>query len=142
MTVTAVIPTSTDLGPIRVDTAGMPVNSRTLELSGWVDVTVTNYGSAGFDYEYDVLIFEDLDFDGLYTPGIDAVLGEQALSEVPGPDAGLIERVFLTGRLLFKDNLVHAYVDVEETLPEKITRPTTSVRASLTVKPMVCPVSI
>ncbi|MEM7390807.1 MAG: PKD domain-containing protein, partial [Verrucomicrobiota bacterium] len=109
---------SIDLEPILIDTANVTVDSRTLARSGSLEVHIANNGTVGSSLGYDVAVFEDVDTDQLYTPGVDTLIGQTSLASVAPPTLLTVLTFPLTGEALFKDNRIHVAVDVLDAIAE------------------------
>ncbi|HET9315695.1 MAG TPA: FG-GAP-like repeat-containing protein, partial [Vicinamibacteria bacterium] len=98
-----------DLVVPSVDASGLQVDDQTFALSGSAVVTVRNVGLATAAGPFTLTVFEDRDFDGVFGPA-DGVLGSADLSDL-APGASPVLSLPLSGTLLFRGNLVHAFVD-------------------------------
>ncbi len=83
---------------------------QTLAISGSVSAEVANRGGLPVDGPFTVTFFEDADRDGVFNPDADIVLGD---AEWPGlaPGNTAVVSAPVSGNVLFRDNLIHAYVD-------------------------------
>ena len=83
-----------DLTITDIDTSELVYDGQSLSVSGEISATISNVGSADVLQAFDVVIFEDLDLDGVYDMSVDNVLGTIAITgplaageSVPGSTA-------------------------------------------------------
>lgn len=100
-----------DLEATRIDAGEVVIDPQTLAISSNLKVDVTNVGTEGLAQPFKVTVFEDSDFDQLFTPGVDNVLGEQILPGVLAPGLQYNLSIPLSGTVLFRDNLLYVLVD-------------------------------
>jgi len=105
-----------DLTVNSVDHANVTGDWQTLTIGGTVDVEIENLGGADAG-GFDLLLFEDLNDNGVYDAGTDTQLG---LVAVAGLTAGTsqVESVPVSGEVTFRDNLIHATVDPDDLVGE------------------------
>ena len=103
-------------GSVEPPPAGSDCSS--LELSGRAEIGVANAGDEALAGVVDVLLFADLDQDGLFDAGSDRVLGTSALVPPLAPGEEVLVAVDAAGRLPFRDAPLHAWVDSGEVLAE------------------------
>lgn len=74
-------------------------------------VTFGNAGDTAFAQAFDLVLFSDIDEDGLFDRATDTVLG--ALRHEGGMGAGesVTEAVDVAGEVRFRDDLIYAFVD-------------------------------
>ena len=89
-----------------------------LTVSGTITADIANLGTADVTGAFDVLFFEDLDFDGAYTADVDNVLGQTTYTG--GLTAGAEQTVSadIAGRVQYAGALVWAWVDSGDLLVE------------------------
>ena len=99
-----------DLVVTAVDASALDVDPRTLAMSGTVAALIANVGAGPAAGPMTILFFEDRDADGAFDPAADAVL---ASASHIGLGAGGSDSVpvALAGSVLFKGNLIYAFVD-------------------------------
>jgi len=64
-----------DLVPISIDLTSVATDPLTLAISGKAHVNFQNKGDDKITSSFNVILFEDTDLDGRYTPGLDNILG-------------------------------------------------------------------
>jgi hypothetical protein len=99
-----------DLSVGSIDTSGLQVDDRTFALSGVVTALVANPGLAAAAGPFTLTFFEDHDGNAVFDPLADGLLGSIDLASL-GTGATQPVSVPLSGTLLFRGNLVHAFVD-------------------------------
>lgn len=110
-------PFTADLVPISV-AAGLSTDAQALTASGTASVTVKNFGYLTATAPFSVTFFDDTNEDGQYTAGVDTVLGVATVNEdLPG-NAQTLVTAPVAGSVLFRDNLVWAFVDSGNVVPE------------------------
>jgi len=108
-----------DLTPVQIDTTQAAIDPQSLELSGSVSVEVLNNGTTTVEDAFTVLLFEDVDRNETFTPGIDTVLGTAAVpAGAPGAGAQISVVVPIDSQIIFRDNRIFAFVDPEDTALE------------------------
>jgi sugar lactone lactonase YvrE len=107
-----------DLTVTEVDPAGLEWDGQTLTVAGLVTATIKNQGTTDLGDPFEVLFFDDSDFDRAFNPAIDKTLG-RVLVRGPVP-AGQSVNVSaeLAGDVLFAGNVVWAYVDSRNEVAE------------------------
>ncbi|HOP46388.1 MAG TPA: IPTL-CTERM sorting domain-containing protein [Desulfobacteraceae bacterium] len=110
--------TDIDLEPFQVQITSFNQDVQSLKVSGQVIVTVLNNGNGNVSVPYNLVLFEDADFSGAYEEEKDNFLAETSVDL--GPGAGASQDVYLKffGNLLFRDNLLHVFVDSQNDLDE------------------------
>ena len=105
---TAPADAQTDLVAVSVATGGTTIDAQTLVLGGTVAVEIQNAGAAAAG-AFDVLVFEDRDFDDAFGP-LDLLLGT---IPVAGLASGAVttENIAVGGVLLFRGNRLWTFVD-------------------------------
>jgi streptogramin lyase len=94
------------------------VDPQSLTLSGNLGVQLKNQGNQDVTQTFRVTVFEDRDLNRALTPGTDIVLGQREHTGVLA--AGLSEwfSVSVSGNVLFRDNLLYAFVDSQNQVDE------------------------
>ncbi|QTA92989.1 fibronectin type III domain-containing protein [Desulfonema magnum] len=108
----------TDLEVTDADVSDTETDPRTLAFAGTVQVVIANTGNLSPEAGCEVTVFEDSDHDGLFNVSQDNVIGSAHVPEVPGPGDSLTVPVPVSGTLLFADNLIFAFADSENDIPE------------------------
>jgi hypothetical protein len=105
-----------DLTIVRVLGTNAPSNPFTLTVGGSVDVVIQNIGTAA-STPCSVVVFTDMNANGLYDAGTDILLGT---GNAPAIGAGMsaTATIPVSGRLLFWDGWISAYVDFENAVAE------------------------
>ena len=107
-----------DLTVTAVDIATFATEATTLVATGPIQVGVRNAGGTVFSGQYDVLLFADGDGDALYNNNVDQLLGSGTFSNTIGPAEIVTTSVTAAGVVQFRDNLVYAFVDSRQAVPE------------------------
>jgi hypothetical protein len=107
-----------DLEPVKVDVSGTLVNRQTLLLTGTVKVDVKNNSSYSISYNYRVALFEDSNFNKVYDSGIDRILGHADVSAGHSSMSTHTVLINVNVPVLFADNLIYAFVDLNESVME------------------------
>ena len=100
-----------------IDTSGVVGNWQALSIGGALQVDVENTSSQPAAQSFDVLAFDDLDFDGFFSPGIDNVLGVASVAGL-GAGAQLGVSIPLSGAVRFRDDVIHVLVDSTDAVLE------------------------
>jgi hypothetical protein len=105
-----------DLTIVRVLGTNAPSNPFTLTVGGSVDVVIQNIGTAA-STPCSVVVFTDMNANGLYDAGTDLLLGT---GNAPAIGAGMsaTATIPVSGRVLFWDGWISAYVDFENAVAE------------------------
>ena len=107
-----------DLEPTHIAMTNVAVDAQTLALSGTVTVYLRNNGSDTNPIPFTVSVFEDADFDGAFSNGVDRVVGHGNFpAGFPPGGQGWVEMA-VSGQALFKDAPLYAFVDSENVVPE------------------------
>ncbi len=107
---------SIDLTVVDVDRSAVVVDPESLAVSGLLHAAIRNQGTlpAG---AFEVVAFEDLDFDGVYSNSADRHLGGILMAGLPqGWTLG--QMIPVSGELLFRDNRIFVKVDALEEISE------------------------
>jgi large repetitive protein len=115
-----------DLVPTKIDLTDTATNPQSLAISGFAHVSFQNKGDDKITTSFNVTVFEDMDNDSIYTPGIDTFLGTSTF--VTGPTAsiptiwpegaGMID-VPLSGTVKFLHSPLYALVDSGDAILEQ-----------------------
>jgi len=107
-----------DLVPIKLEVTGATTDSQTLQIGGTVQVTVQNRGDAKITTPFTVLVFDDTDFDGRYTAGVDTALGSADNTTALWPEGANLLTIPLAGTVRFLHAPLHVLVDANDALAE------------------------
>src|SRR5262249_52750077 len=91
---------------------------QTLALSGTFAVSVLNQGNAAVTSPFTVAVFQDVDGDGRYTAGVDALLGSAPHTAPLAPGQSDTLAAAVSGTLRFRDDLIWAFADSERVIAE------------------------
>lgn len=108
-----------DLLPVLVDVGGAVTDLQSLQISGTASVHVLNDDNGPLATAFDITLFEDLDFDGQFTPGVDNPVGQQTFASGLAAGATSIFDLSLTGSVAFRDSRLWAFVDSADTIEER-----------------------
>src|SRR5574341_893697 len=108
-----------DLVPVRIDLSGAVTDPATLAISGAVLVTFQNKGDALVGTAFDVVVFEDSDRDGRYTPGVDNTLGTAQNTLGLWPNGANMLSVPLSGNVKFPGAPLTAMLDPGSVIAEQ-----------------------
>lgn len=107
-----------DLTVAGVDTSGMTTDTQTLVALGTCRMDIQNMGGSLFDGSFEVLVFEDSNDNSTFENGVDNLLGTSTFfGSIDSGAEGALD-VPISGVVLFSDNLVHAFVDSADQIPE------------------------
>ena len=107
-----------DLTVANVDASGLTWDYQNLTVNGVITADITNLGPGTVHGPFDVLFFEDNDFDGQYTPGQDQVLGFAAVSQNFVANETHTLAAAITGSAAFAGAPIWAWVDSGEAIIE------------------------
>ncbi|MGA1840051.1 MAG: PKD domain-containing protein [bacterium] len=107
-----------DLEPTSMDTSNVIVDSQNLGITGTVDVVIKNNGTSNVIDSYVITLFEDINTNNEFDAGTDNILGTLILPDGPLGSDMLTIIVDVSGSMLFKGNLIHAFVDSENEIAE------------------------
>jgi large repetitive protein len=108
-----------DLVPTKIDLSALTTDPLTLSVSGAAAVTLQNKGDDKITSSFSVLVFEDTDLDGAYTPGLDNVLGTGANTLSLWPEGAGLVNVTLSGSVKFLNAPIYAYIDSSDSIREQ-----------------------
>jgi uncharacterized protein YkwD len=91
---------------------------QSLKVSGRATVKVLNNGNGNISVPYKMVLFEDADFSGAYEADTDNLLAETSVELGHGAGASRDVSLEFFGSLLFRDNLLHVFVDSQNDLDE------------------------
>lgn len=100
-----------DLAVSAIDVATLSTDTQTLEVSGSIAVTLENKGSQDALSAFTVAAFEDRNGNKILDPGIDNVLGEVPYAGVLASGASGTVSVPVSGKVLFRGNLIYVTAD-------------------------------
>lgn len=105
-----------DLTINQVDASGVVGDWQNLTISGQVAVTVENIGGTAVNSSFRVKVFEDASGNGIFDAS-EIVYGQKNMS---GLAAGALVtvNVSVAGAVLFRNNLIHAFVDSNDQVNE------------------------
>ncbi len=115
-----------DLVPIKIDLSGSITDPLTLAISGNAQVTFQNKGDNKIELPFNVIVFEDKDNNGVYTSGMDNLLGTSTM--VTGPTASIpaiwpegagMVSVPLAGTVKFLHSPLYAMIDSGDVILEQ-----------------------
>ena len=106
-----------DLTVSSVDATGATQNIQTLEINGEVTARVANSEATDAAGPFSVLLFEDRNHNGAFDPGTDNVLGDASVPMLAADSTTTIP-IPVSGRLLFRQNLIYAFVDSDDVVAE------------------------
>lgn len=107
-----------DLTIAPVDTSSLVADYQTLSVRGTVAANVENSGSADVTADTRVAFFEDENGNGHYEPGVDLLLGTDLLTGGVVAGGVALASASVEAKLAFGGNLIYAFVDSEEAIPE------------------------
>ncbi len=107
-----------DLTITNLDRSGVTVDPQALTLSGNLGVQIKNAGGQAVNRSFRVTVFEDRDLNRALTPGTDLVLGQRDHTALFGASASEWFSVPVAGNVLFRDNLIYAFVDSQNEVDE------------------------
>ncbi|MCB1055579.1 MAG: choice-of-anchor A family protein, partial [Acidobacteria bacterium] len=107
-----------DLSVVSVDPAALVIDPQTLGASGTVEVVVTNHGNTAVFTPFEISVFEDVDADGLWTPGVDTVVGSVLYDAGIGVDEIAPAEVPVAGTVTFRNAPLYAFVDSADAVAE------------------------
>ncbi|MCA9961768.1 MAG: VCBS repeat-containing protein, partial [Anaerolineales bacterium] len=106
-----------DLLVTAVNPDALDIDPTTLVAAGPVAVGVQNRGGSAVNGRFDIILFEDLDGDALYSSA-DQLLGSRTYSGTLQSDEAVTLTIPAAGVMQFRDNLVYALVDSRAEIPE------------------------
>ncbi|KAB2833463.1 MAG: hypothetical protein F9K48_08360, partial [Candidatus Brocadia sp.] len=101
-----------------IDTSSLAFAGQALTVSGNISAEITNNGPEGIVVPYDVLFFEDIDFNRSYDAAVDNVLGSVNVVEPLSAAASVTVTAALSGSVRFSGAPIWGYVDSEKRIPE------------------------
>ena len=117
LTISPAVP-GVDLIVSQVDNQPSVTETQSLDLSGQIQVSYGNAGDTALPDVFEILLFADENENGSFDTGIDSVLGSATHSA--GLEAGefVTHDIPVSGSVLFRDNLIYAFVDSADVIPE------------------------
>ncbi len=110
-------PCKEDLKPIELNIAGTHTNDTTLHIDGTALLTIVNTGSEPVNTPFEVIVFEDRNYNQMFDKSIDGILGSVTTNSIGINDTQTIP-IAINGKVQFVNNLVYAYVDASDTVKE------------------------
>ncbi|MFH1673972.1 MAG: hypothetical protein ABIF87_11195, partial [Pseudomonadota bacterium] len=107
-----------DLAPYRFDVSGISTDARSLKTTGIVNVTMVNNGADPVSDPFELLLFEDRDNNSDLDAATDNVIGRITVSQCMPASSTLDVSLDIMGELLFRGNLLCAYVDSTDQISE------------------------
>ncbi|MCP3964367.1 MAG: tandem-95 repeat protein, partial [bacterium] len=102
-----------------MDRSGVVTDLQTLAISGTLAVDLLNQGNLSVTDDFTVTVWEDSDGDGELDAAVDNVLGQAVHSGTVAADQTVTLQVAIAGAVLFRDNVIHAFVDSAEVIAER-----------------------
>ncbi len=127
--------TDIDIGPVRlrkanvgtllpdlvvrsVDTQQVVSDPRSFALSGALNATIANQGTAPTTAGFNARAFYDANRNGVYDAGVDVVLGEGQTGDTLAVNATALVSIPLTGTLPFRDAPIQVWADSDQSVVE------------------------
>ena len=107
-----------DLRITTLNTANVVTNGQTLAIGGSLGFSIANDGTTAVSAPFTVTVFEDRNFNGVFNPGTDTVLGTLQETTSIAPGSSVARNVPLSGTLLFKGNLLYVFADSGNVIAE------------------------
>lgn len=101
-----------------IDASSLSFDGQALTVSGNITAEITNHGPEGIVVPYDVLFFEDVNFNKSYDAAVDNVLGRANVTEPLSAAASVTVTAALSGSVRFSGAPIWGYVDSEKRIPE------------------------
>lgn len=101
-----------------IDASSLSFDGQALTVSGNITAEITNHGHEGIVVPYDVLFFEDVNFNKSYDAAVDNVLGRTNVTEPLSAAASVTVTAALPGSVRFSGAHIWGYVDSENRIPE------------------------
>jgi choice-of-anchor A domain-containing protein/RHS repeat-associated protein len=105
--------TATDMG-----TDSVTSDAASLKISGFVDVRVANKGAVDVSGGFEVMVFHDINANGLFDAGSETLLGSVRVDGGLAKDASIDVQVVVAGKLTFAGAPLRAFVDSREEVAE------------------------
>ncbi len=109
---------ASDLSPVHIEYLSYRQDPASLKTSGSVRVTVGNTGSYDIGERYRIVLFEDLNTNGRYEKELDNTLGQKEVETLQPAQTAIDAIIDFSSQMAFRDNLIHACVDVDDNLTE------------------------
>ncbi len=109
-------PGAPDLRVVSVDTSGLTGDWQVLTVTGALSAVVQNAGSAAAG-PFTVTFFEDGNHNGVFNAVGDRLFGTAAVGGLAA-GAQVVASITTQAEILFRDNLIHAFVDSANTVAE------------------------
>ncbi|MCP4290119.1 MAG: DUF11 domain-containing protein, partial [Gammaproteobacteria bacterium] len=101
-----------------VDRSGTTTDFQVLTVQGDVAVQLENTGNLDANDSFQVTIFEDSDTNGIFSAGTDNILGQEVYTDPLTVGQSVWFSIPISGAILFRDNLLYAFVDSGEVIAE------------------------
>ena len=109
-----------DLVPLKISYSDDTVtDAHTLQATGTVHVSFQNKGDEKIETPFHVLIYEDINQDGIYTQGVDTDLGLIENNHPLWPNGGFAVDVPVAGQVSFLCAPLSALIDADDVLFEQ-----------------------
>ncbi len=105
-----IIVSDVDLLPGSMDLSNSEVDPQSLEISGTINVEVTNSGTTPVNGSFAVTLFEDMNNNAILDE-TDQILGQSIAVNEPAPDQTILVGIPVSGRLTFLDKSIFVLVD-------------------------------
>jgi hypothetical protein len=99
-----------DLRVLSVNAAGVTTNPQSLAIGGTIAAQIENAGNVIANGPFSVTFFEDTNFSRAFESAADLVVGTALVASL-GPAASLPVNAAVNGTVLFRGNLIWAFVD-------------------------------
>jgi hypothetical protein len=99
-----------DIVVTTVDASGLTGDWQSLQVSGMVSAQIANVGNGPVSIPFEVSFFEDRNFDGTFNAVADNVLGSATVNSLAAGASTTVSAA-IDGTVLFRDNLIYAFVD-------------------------------
>jgi len=113
--VSALLP---DLVVRSVDTQQVVSDPRSFALSGALNATIANQGTASTTAGFKARAFYDANRNGIYDAGVDLLLGEGQTGDTLAVNATALVSIPLTGTLPFRDAPIQVWADSDQSVVE------------------------
>ncbi|MBI5676858.1 MAG: hypothetical protein HZC48_13745 [Nitrospirae bacterium] len=107
-----------DLTIPSIDTTSLITDTQSLQISGSINVTIKNKGNQDTLSPFTITAFEDANDNKTLDRGTDNILGETTYSNNLIPLATDNINITVSGRVLFKDNLIYVSADSNNAIAE------------------------
>ncbi|NLX54539.1 MAG: hypothetical protein GXY58_05455, partial [Planctomycetaceae bacterium] len=112
-------PSPVDLTISNLDTTELVYDGQTLTVAGTISAKITNRWTGEVDHPFEVVFFEDLDGDEVYSAGVDRTLGSVTISEPMSRGESRTISATISSEVQFVENAIWAMVDAQDAIAEK-----------------------